>query len=307
MTCFEREISKLNIAIERDLPLSKHSSFKIGGPARYALFPDSEEKLVGAIRLSKSYGIRFRVIGNTTNLLFSDDGYDGALIFTKKMNAISLEEDKNEAIYTCECGASLPHLSTLACQSSHSGFEFFCGIPASVGGAVCMNAGAHGGEISDILISSRVYDITNDVILELDVREHDFSYRHSIFAEREDMICLSAKFRAYVGDSEEIKKRMQEYRSRRSSTQPIDMASAGSYFKRPAPDVFAPKLIQDCGLKGYSVGGAQISKKHSGFIVNLGGATASDVLSLASYTRKEVLDATGIALEAEVIYIDSKG
>jgi UDP-N-acetylmuramate dehydrogenase len=197
----------------------------------------------------------------------------------------------------------LPVLSERAAKHSLSGFEFACGIPGTLGGAVFMNAGAHGGAISDVLVSSRAYDVNTHSIVTLDRDEHEFAYRHSTYMENQNLICLSVSFALTPDNEERIRAKMQENMKKRRDTQPLDHPSAGSFFKRPEGH-FAAKLIDDCGLKGLRVGGACVSEKHAGFIVNLGGATASDILTLSDMVSAKVKADTGVTLEREVIFVE---
>ncbi|MBE6596826.1 MAG: UDP-N-acetylmuramate dehydrogenase, partial [Ruminococcaceae bacterium] len=200
-------------------------------------------------------------------------------------------------------GVPLPLLAAKMRDRCLSGAEFASGIPATVGGAVVMNAGAHGGQMSDILVESIAYDTERGETVRLTAEENRLSYRHSIYLERRELICLGAAFFFCNGDKSAISELMDKNNNARKSSQPLELPSAGSFFKRPK-DHFAAKLIDDCGLKGYRVGGACISEKHAGFIVNLGGATAEDVLAIAEYARKTVFEKTGIELSREVELVE---
>lgn len=290
------------IDAREDEPLASHSSFKIGGRADIFLLPESEEELLLSVRTALERGVRFEVIGNASNILFSDKGYRGAIISTVRMKNISVCESADSTRISASCGVALPRLSALAADMGLSGLEFACGIPATLGGALCMNAGAHGGDMSDVTLSSRAYDSRSDKIISLDLKEHRFSYRHSVYSECPWLICLGAELSLGLGNKEEIEKKTRENNEKRRSTQPLSLASAGSFFKRPEGH-FAARLIDECGLKGRRVGGAEVSEKHAGFIVNTGGATATDVLSLADIVSHTVLEKTGIKLEREVRYI----
>ncbi|MBO5416143.1 MAG: UDP-N-acetylmuramate dehydrogenase [Clostridia bacterium] len=291
----ERILSDAHVDYKRNIKLSTVSSFRIGGEADYMVLPDTAEKLVTTLRTLKNNGIRFAVVGNTSNVLFSDSRFEGAIVITKKIADISFEGN----IAVCGCGAMLPVLSLRAAEFSLSGVEFACGIPATLGGAVFMNAGAHGGEMSDVIKKITVYDIGNDKLIGLSSSECGFSYRHSILADNPDWVCLGATIALSEGENEEIKAKMKGFSDKRKATQPLDKPSAGSFFKRPE-GYFAARLIDECGLKGYRVGGACVSEKHAGFIVNLGGATCADVLALAEYVSERVFDMTGVRLEREV-------
>ena len=303
MRAFLSELEKRTIEYKKDVQLSAISSFRVGGLADVVVYPDDEKKLIKTIDLAMQLGIPYKVLGNTSNVLFSDAGYRGAIIVTKKISQIDFVERDGITTVNCGSGAMLPALSERATKRALSGFEFACGIPATVGGAVFMNAGAHGGAVSDILISSRAYDVNTHSIMELDRDSHEFSYRHSAYMKNQNLICLSASF-ALTPDSEEsIRAKMQENMKKRRDTQPLDYPSAGSFFKRP-DGYFAAKLIDDCGLKGLRVGGACVSEKHAGFIVNLGGATAQDILTLSDIVASKVKEMTGVNLEREVIFVE---
>ena len=280
---------------EREL-LAPYSSFKIGGAADIIAFPDSEEKLVSAIKTAKDFGVPYTVVGNTSNVLFLDGGYRGMIVMTKKMSDISFVGD---GCVRCGCGAMLPVVSRRAADMGLSGLEFACGIPGTVGGSVFMNAGAHGGQISDILVSSRAYDAEADKVIDICAGEHRFDYRHSVYMDKESLICLGAELSLAADTESAIRARMKEYTDKRKSTQPLAMPSAGSFFKRPEGYIGA-KLIDECGLKGYKIGGAAVSELHAGFIVNLGGASANDVLALAEYVSDRVFERYGVRLTREV-------
>ena len=231
-------------------------------------------------------------------MLFADDGYRGAIIFTKNMKEIFCDGKKIIA----ECGALLSSIANLARDNSLCGLEFARGIPGSVGGAVAMNAGAFGDEIKDVLISSRALDTSNGEIISIDKDNNNLGYRRSIYTENKNLICLSAVFELNTGDVSEIDSKMRQNSILRREKQPLEYPSGGSFFKRPAGN-FAGKLIEDSGLKGVSIGGAQVSTKHAGFIINTGNATASDVMELADLVAQTVFEKFGVKLEREVIYI----
>lgn len=299
MRAFFSELEKGKIEYRKDVQLSTVSSFRVGGVADAVAYPDTEEKLIETIELAKKLGVPYRVLGNTSNILFSDNGFRGVIILTKKISYIDFDMNAVK----CGCGAMLPVLSERAAKAACSGFEFACGIPGTVGGAVFMNAGAHGGAISDVIVSSRAYDVNTHSVVELYRDAHEFAYRHSTYMKNQNLICLSASF-ALAPDSEEsTRSKMQENMKKRRDTQPLDYPSAGSFFKRP-DGYFAAKLIDDCGLKGLRVGGACVSPKHAGFIVNIGGATAQDILTLSDIVASKVKEMTGVSLEREVIFVE---
>ncbi len=298
MTEFLEVLSALGVEYELNYDLSSSSSFHIGGPAAVALFPRNESELALAVSELKKRAIRFDVIGKGSNVLFADEGYRGAIIFTKHMNEIVCQGNKISAM----CGATLTSLSNLARDNSLCGLEFARGIPGSVGGAVVMNAGAFGDDIKGPLVSSRAFDIQKSEMISIIGEENNLGYRRSIYTENKKLICVSAEFELKSGDVSEIDAKMHQNSIVRREKQPLEYPSCGSFFKRPE-GFFAGKLIEDCGLKGFSVGGAQVSNKHAGFIVNMGNATARDVMSLSEIVQKTVLQKFGVKLEREVKYI----
>ena len=244
--------------------------------------------------------VSYFILGNGSNLLISDSGFEGVVISSKKLNRIELISD-NE-IY-CESGVNLSRLCNFALKNSLSGLEFAFGIPGSVGGAIFMNAGAYGGEMKDVVENVTHLDKTGQ-IRKFENRDLNFSYRHSVYQEQESFI-LGAVLKLFKSEKSEIKRKMDELLKMRKEKQPLEFPSAGSAFRRPK-DGYAAALIEKCGLKGEGVGGAQVSKKHSGFIVNLGGATSDDVKNLIKKVQKIVAKQTGVFLEPEIKYIESK-
>ena len=303
MTELAYELSRCGIEYKTDEPLCRHSSFKIGGKADIAVFPNGETELVTIFRLCSEFGVKYTLIGNGSNILFSDKGYRGAVVFTKRMTSFTLEEKEDVAYIKAACGASVARVAKFAAESGYSGLEFLCGIPATVGGAVYMNAGAYGSEMADILLNARICDTRNNKFITLSSDELGLSYRHSCLTDSPSLVCLEAALRLCVGKVDEIKERMEELRQKRRTTQPYELASAGSFFKRPE-GYFAAKLIDDAGLKGTRVGDAEVSKKHAGFIVNLGNASAKDVLALSELVINKVYEKYNVLLEREVRYIE---
>lgn len=276
-------------------PLSNHTSFHIGGPAEVMAFPANTQELAALLKLSNETDIRPVILGAGSNVLAPDEGLRGLVICTRDSfdGVRQLSDTEIEA----DCGATLKKVAMLARDLSLTGLEFAHGIPGTVGGGVYMNAGAYGGELRQVVAQTTV--LNADGSIETVTGENQaFSYRRSAFMER-DCIILSAVFSLEPGNSEQIRARMQELSEKRRASQPLELPSAGSTFKRPVGG-YAAALIQDAGLKGFQIGGAAVSEKHSGFVVNKGGATARDVLELMEEVRKRVYEATGILLEPEV-------
>ena len=291
-----RKYEKEGIECQNALPLSSKSSFKIGGKADLAVFPKNASELEYIAAYLKDREIPYIVVGNGSNILFEDEGYRGCVIFTEKMNEVSIDGNR----VTAGAGMSLTALASKAKAASLTGLEFAYGIPGSVGGAVVMNAGAYGGQVSDVLESCEVFDAEKCECYTLTKEEAELSYRHSIMSENKNLICISATFTLKEGNRDEIDAVMRDLMQRRVSKQPLEYPSAGSVFKRPAPDLFVGKMIEDSGLKGYTVGGAQVSEKHAGFIINIGGATASDVLGLVEHIKGVIRANYGVELECEI-------
>lgn len=288
-----RELDLLEIKYKNDMPLEKFSSFRIGGRSELSIFPDSREQLMRTVSLLRENRVGFHIVGKGSNILFGDGTVEDALIFTEGLSVIRVEGEKMFA----EAGASLASLATVAAEHGLTGLEFAKGIPGTVGGALFMNAGAYGGEMSQITVSSEAYDAENNSLLE--ITDHNFGYRKSLYMEEGNLICLGGCFLLKKGDIKEINEKMRDFAERRREKQPLNYPSAGSYFKRPEGH-FAGKLIEDAGLKGYRVGDAAVSEKHGGFIVNLGHATASDVQMLEAHVRETVYTRFGVTLEREV-------
>ncbi len=298
LTEFLNSFGQNELTYLANAPLCDFSTFKIGGNALFLIFPKCEGAFIKTVEKIKNENVRFTVIGNGSNILFSDKGFDGAVISTKLMNKISLSKN----VLYAESGASLTALSLTAQKNSLSGLEFAYGIPGSVGGAVYMNAGAYDGEISAVLKESRYFDPETLEISSLQGSEHDFSYRHSAYMDN-DFVILSASFELKEGKCDEIKAKMDSFMQRRAEKQPLNYPSAGSVFKR-YPGYFTAKLIDDAGLKGFSVGDAKVSTKHAGFIVNKGNAKAEDVLALIEIIKKKIFENNGIHIETEIKYIE---
>ena len=279
----------------RDVSLKKYSTFRIGGPCDLAVFPKNKKELSRTIDMLRNDNVRFNVIGCGSNVLFDDGGYRGCLIFMLQMRQMRA---KGNCICAC-AGANLTAVSVKAARMGLSGLEFACGIPGSCGGAVCMNAGAYGGEISDVLEYSEYYDVDKKEFFILKNSEHGFSYRNSIYIAQKNMIVTEVGFRLVPDCPETIRSRMDENTLKRKMSQPHEYPNAGSIFKRPVVG-FAAKMIDECGLKGIAVGDAQISEKHAGFIVNKGNATSSDVKALISIIKEKVFERFDVELECEI-------
>lgn len=275
-------------------PMSRHTSFQIGGPAEIFVQPATGDEVRQAICLAKEEQIPFFVVGNGSNLLVSDDGFRGMIVqIGRNLQEISVEDN---VIYA-QAGALLSRVARTALEHGLTGMEFAAGIPGSLGGAVAMNAGAYGGEMKDILTDAEVLTPDGEIKI-LSLEELDLSYRHSCIFD-EDYIVLSVHLQLEQGDKTVIRNRMDELARARREKQPLEYPSAGSTFKRPE-GYFAGALIQEAGLKGYTVGGAQVSEKHSGFVVNRGGATAEEVLFLIKQVQKKVKSRFGVTMEPEV-------
>lgn len=274
--------------------MKKHTTFRIGGPADVFVAPDTVEKAARVIQACRREQVPYYIIGNGSNLLVSDAGYRGVIVqIYKNLSEITVEGN----IVTVQAGAMLSMIAKKALAFGLTGFEFASGIPGTVGGAVVMNAGAYGGEMKDVLLEVTVLK-EDGSICALDPRELQLGYRYSIIPER-GWIVLGAKIGLMAGDPEKIRERMEELKEQRVSKQPLDLPSAGSTFKRPQ-GYFAGKLIMDAGLRGFSLGGAQVSEKHCGFVVNRGDATAGDVSALIAAVQQKVEEQFGVSLEPEV-------
>lgn len=286
---------KLGSDVEYDAPMCKYTSFKAGGKASLLITPDSISSLREIIIACKNIGIEYYILGNGSNILVRDGGIDGAVIrLGADVSKITLL-DGNTIL--AEAGASLKSICMFALEHSLTGLEFAYGIPGTLGGAVYMNAGAYGGEMKDVLYSVSHIDL-NGEFGEKSKEELNLSYRHSAYTEN-GFVITSALLKLQKGNYDEIKSKMNDLLSRRKEKQPIEFPSAGSTFKRPE-GYFAGALIEDCNLKGKSIGGAQVSEKHAGFIINKNKATASDILDLIKFVQNEVLEKYGVQLEPEV-------
>ena len=290
---------KLNNVIEKDSilidePMSRHTTFRVGGPADFFVTPKAKEEVRDVICICKEAGMPYYIIGNGSNLLVSDAGYRGVIVqIYKEMNEVKVEGDLVKA----QAGALLSGIAAKALGAELSGFEFASGIPGTIGGACVMNAGAYGGEMKDVLESVTV--LTGEgKIIELGRNELELGYRTSVIAKK-GYIVLGAVLKLERGDGEKIKTYMDELKEKRVTKQPLEYPSAGSTFKRPE-GYFAGKLIEDAGLRGFQVGGAQVSEKHCGFVINRDHATAADILELMRQVQIRVKENSGVDLEPEV-------
>lgn len=290
---------KLNNVIAKDSilidePMSRHTTFRVGGPTDFFVTPKAKEEVRDVIRICKEAGMPYYIIGNGSNLLVSDAGYRGVIVqIYKEMNEVKVEGDLVKA----QAGALLSGIAAKALGAELSGFEFASGIPGTIGGACVMNAGAYGGEMKDVLESVTV--LTGEgKIIELGRNELELGYRTSVIAKK-GYIVLGAVLKLERGDGEKIKTYMDELKEKRVTKQPLEYPSAGSTFKRPE-GYFAGKLIEDAGLRGFQVGGAQVSEKHCGFVINRDHATAADIMELMRQVQIRVKENSGVDLEPEV-------
>lgn len=289
----KKEISEDRIIENADM--GKYTSFRAGGCADLLVEPANESQLIHALNVMRQEKAEFMILGNGSNVLVRDGGYRGIILkIGSGLSRIDIEDN----VLECGSGALLSVISRVALNEGLSGFEFAGGIPGSAGGAVFMNAGAYGGEMKHVLESVRIYEFRTGIVREMPVDELDLSYRHSILEKTGDVV-LSLRIHLEEGDKEEISEKMKELARQRNSKQPVQYPSAGSFFKRPE-GYFAGKLVQDAGLKGVSVGGAQVSELHSGFIINTGEASADDIIRLMRLVQNTVYDRFGVMLEPEV-------
>ena len=282
-------------------PLSAHCTFRVGGECDVFIEVCSAQALGALVKLARKSGVRYFVLGNGSNVLFSDSGYRGVILHIgQAMNEIRLEA--GSTIYA-QAGASLTRVCNFALENELTGLEFAYGIPGYVGGCVFMNAGAYGGELKDVLVSAEVITPEGDV-RSFSVDDLKLSYRHSVLMENECVV-VSALFRLDKGVRADIRAEMDDLMGRRKDKQPVEYPSAGSTFKRPEGQ-FAGALIQNSGLRGYTVGGAQVSEKHCGFVINRGGASAKDIMQVITDVQKTVFEKTGFMLECEVRIIPAE-
>lgn len=297
MSDFHKELREIlnTDSIKTEEPMRNHTTFRIGGPAKYYVTPKTTRQLTETVKLCRREGVPFYVIGNGSNLLVSDEGYEGVILSTECLT--QWEAAGLGGMITASAGIFLSRLAKEAGKKSLTGLEFAAGIPGTLGGAVVMNAGAYGSEMKDVICWVRVLD-GDGSIRKLTLQELEFGYRTSCILSR-GYVVLEAGLHLFEGRSQEIYAKMEEFARRRREKQPLEYPSAGSTFKRPAGH-FAGKLIDEAGLRGFRVGDAQVSEKHCGFVINRGNATAADVRKLCREVRRRVKETSGLELELEV-------
>lgn len=275
--------------IKKDEYLKNHTNFRIGGKTPYMFFPKTKKAFIDTLIQLKKNNIPFKIIGGGTNLIVADYNINFVVVSTKYLTGLKEEilMDGQQLLVETECGVYLSSLSYLVSEKGYSGLEFACGIPGTLGGALYMNAGAYDGEIKDVVLETEVLDLSDLKIKKLRKEELGFSYRKSIL-QSSSLILLSSKQVLYKGEFEEIKRKIEDFSKRRWNKQPIEMPCAGSIFKRPKPDFYVGTAIENLGLKGYSIGDAQISSKHAGFIINKGNATFNQVMALIEYIKNAI-------------------
>lgn len=301
MEDFEKQlqeiISKKNIL--KNEPMYKHTSLRIGGNADYFVKVTSIQELKDVLELAQKVKIPINIVGNGTNLLVRDGGIRG-LVIKLELNNFKIRKNSDEVLLTVEAGMPLSTISTIATKEEISGLEFLFGIPGTIGGAIRMNAGAYGKEMKDLVVKTR-YMTYDGKIKTLSLNEHNFEYRNSIFSKMQAIV-IDTTLKAQKGNSEEIKNKMNEHLNARKESQPLEYPNAGSTFKRKE-GIITAKLIDECGLKGYSVGDAEVSTKHAGFIVNKGKATSKDFLELVEHIKKEVKNKFDVDIELEILVL----
>lgn len=286
--------------IKLDEPMSKHTSFRVGGNADAYIIVQNKENLIEVLKIAKEYNLPITIVGNGTNLLVKDNGIRGLVINYASSNFEIIDANKvDECKIMVDSGVKNGVLAQFLLKNELTGFEFAAGIPGTIGGAIYMNAGAFGGEIANIVESVTYISLKDLKIYTLKNEQCEFAYRTSIFEQDEDKIILEAIFNFKKGKKEEIAQKMDEFRNKRLSSQPLDKPSAGSTFKR-GENFITAKLIDECNLKGYKIGGAQVSEKHAGFIINTGNASAKDIIDLIKYVKTKVYEKFGVEIKPEV-------
>ena len=291
-------LEKENIDFVEHEELVKHTTYKVGGQCDYYVSPSSIESLVLLLKYLKDNNIKYKVLGNGSNVIISSKRFEGVIISLVKLNNVQIDED----IVSVEAGFSLIKLSNYCANNGLGGLEFALGIPAHVGGAIYMNAGAYKSDMSEVLIDVTYIDEELNIVTKKK-DELDFSYRHSIFQEK-NYIIISARFKLTKTNKQEIIELMNNRRQKRIESQPLEYPSAGSVFRNPAEDIFSGKLIEELGLKGFSIGGAKISEKHANFIVNYNNATSDDIVNLINYIKEKVKKKYNIELKVEQEFVN---
>ena len=284
-----------DIDLKQGEPMCRHTTFQIGGPVAVMAFPNSPEQVGEILKIARRYEITPMILGAGSNILAPDEGLDTVVIELR--TAMNRVEERSKGEFEAQAGAAMARLATFAMERGYTGLEFAHGIPGTVGGGVYMNAGAYGGEMCQVVTGVTAMDRVGN-LLDIPADKLELSYRHSRFMN-EDLVILSVRVKLEKGDREEIRAKMAELMTRRRTSQPLELPSAGSTFKRPATG-YAAAMIEAAGLKGLRVGDAQVSEKHAGFVVNAGGATCADVLALIKKVQDTVFTATGVTLEPEV-------
>ena len=286
--------------IKLDEPMSKHTSFRVGGNADAYIIVQNKENLIEVLKIAKEYNLPITIVGNGTNLLVKDNGIRGLVINYASSNFEIIDANKvDEYKIKVDSGVKNGVFAQFLLKNELTGFEFAAGIPGKIGGAIYMNAGAFGGEIANIVESVTYISLKDLKVYTLKNEQCEFAYRTSIFEQDEDKIILEAIFNFKKGKKEEIAQKMDEFRNKRLSSQPLDKPSAGSTFKR-GENFITAKLIDECNLKGYKIGGAQVSEKHAGFIINTGNASAKDIIDLIKYVKTKVYEKFGVEIKPEV-------
>lgn len=299
MTALRQDLQAANLSYTEREPLAAHTTFRIGGPAAFWCVPHDVAQLRATLACCKEHAARYYLLGNGSNTLFADEGFDGVVVDLRELAPpVAAATQGDKVALTAGAGMTLGRLCAEAQQRGLAGLEFACGIPGTVGGAVYMNAGAYGGELKDVLTEVTFLDETLN-LRTLPVTELAMGYRTSVFEKNPSWCVVSATVSLQPGDAAQILAQMQDYLQRRKDKQPLEWPSAGSTFKRPQ-GAFAGKLIEECGLRGFTVGGAQISEKHCGFVINKGGATCADVVTLTEEVKRIVREKTGFILEREI-------
>ena len=301
MTDIETDLKKIinKNNIFKNESMSKHTSFKVGGNADYFVKVEKVEELKNLLEYAKENNVPLTILGNGTNVLVKDGGIRG-IVCNIELSNYSIDRKEDGVYITVESGVALPRLANIALNESLTGLEYLSGIPGTVGGAVYMNAGAFGNEMKDVVVSSKYMD-RNGNIYEIGLEDHKFEYRKSVFSGTDNII-LETTIKLQPGNQDDIKLKMKENLDKRVEKQPLEYPSAGSTFKRKE-NIIVSKVIDECGLKGFRVGGAAISTKHAGFIINVGGATASDILAVVEHTKEVVKEKCDIDIDLEMIVL----